>query len=172
MQVLLNNNAPHVAYVLRIITEALSRYDIRSNEFRNLVRPYFGIHTEHFLHELVNFARTNFDMVGYDQSVIYLPSRGVYISNYRLHGNQCRRCSTMIVNPTGLSNEYVPRILSPISSSSSMTSDDSDVRVVDEPVDRRGLNIRFSAVMPHSIDMPGKLFLLLQSHSMKIKSNI
>ena len=157
MQVLLNNNAPHVAYVLRIITDALTSYDIRSNEFRNLVRPYFGIHTEHFAHELANFARTNFDMVGYDQSVMYLPSRGLYLSKYRLNGIQCRRCSTTIVNPTGLMNEYVPRILSPVSSSSSMTSDDSDVRVLDDTIDRRGLNIRFSAMMPPPIDMPGNV---------------
>ncbi|XP_051164766.1 E3 ubiquitin-protein ligase Topors-like isoform X2 [Leptopilina boulardi] len=132
LQVLLNNNSPHVAYVLRIITDALTRYYIRSIEFRNLIRPYFGIHTEHFTHELANFARTSFDMVGYDQSVIYLPSR------------------------TDYTGDYGARILSPGSSSSSTTSDDSDVRVVDDTVDRRGLNLRFSTLISNSIiDMPG-----------------
>lgn len=132
LQVLLNNNSPHVAYVLRIITDALTRYYIRSLEFRNLIRPYFGIHTEHFTHELANFARTSFDMVGYDQSVIYLPSRSDYTS------------------------EFGARILSPGSSSSSLTSDDSDVRVVDETVDRRGLNLRLSTLLSNSfMDMPG-----------------
>lgn len=138
MQVLLNNNSPHVAYVLRIITDALTRYYIRSIEFRNLIRPYFGIHTEHFTHELANFARTSFDMVGYDQSVIYLPSR------------------------TDYTGDYGARILSPGSSSSSTTSDDSDVRVVDDTVDRRGLNLRFSTLISNSIiDMPGELTLFI-----------
>lgn len=73
LQVLLNNEPPHIAYVLRIITDALTQYDIRSSEFRGTVRPYFHIHTDHFVHELLNFARTNFDLVGYDQSVTYLP---------------------------------------------------------------------------------------------------
>lgn len=53
--------------------EALTRYDIRSPEFRNVVRPFFVIHADHFTHELLNFAQTNFDLVGYDQSVTYLP---------------------------------------------------------------------------------------------------
>lgn len=73
LQVLLNNNASHVAYVLRVILDALSQYDIRSPEFRDLVRPHFSTFTDHFVHELLNYARTNFDLVGYDQSVTYLP---------------------------------------------------------------------------------------------------
>ena len=73
LQVLLNNNASHVAYVLRVILDALCQYDIRSPEFRELVRPHFAAYTDHFVHELLNYARTNFDLIGYDQSVTYLP---------------------------------------------------------------------------------------------------
>lgn len=73
LQVLLNNNSSHVAYVLSIILDALSHYDIRSPEFRELVRPHISTYTDHFVHELLNYARTNFDLVGYDQSVTYLP---------------------------------------------------------------------------------------------------
>ncbi|XP_015439121.1 PREDICTED: E3 ubiquitin-protein ligase Topors-like [Dufourea novaeangliae] len=128
LQVLLNNNAPHVAYVLRVILEALSQYDIRSPEFRDLVRPYFGNFTDHFVHELLNYARTNFDLVGYDQSVTYLPQ--------------------------GLSNEYVSNIVSPASSSSSISSDDSDVRVLDEAIDLR-MNAVAPSTGPHTINVPG-----------------
>lgn len=76
---LLNNNNPHVAHVLGVINDALTRLDITSTEFADLVRPYFTTHTEHFVHELANFARTNFDLVGYDQYVTYVPN-GLYDS--------------------------------------------------------------------------------------------
>lgn len=128
LQVLLNNNASHVAYVLRVILDALSQYDIRSPEFRDLVRPHFSTFTDHFVHELLNYARTNFDLVGYDQSVTYLPQ--------------------------GLSNEYVSSVLSPAPSSASTSSDDSDVRVLDEAIDLR-MNTEMPNVGPHTINMPG-----------------
>lgn len=60
---------------------ALTRFDIRSPEFRNIVQPFFDTHTDHFAHELLNFAQTNFDLVGYDQSVTYLP-RGLYLYEF------------------------------------------------------------------------------------------
>lgn len=129
LQVLLNNNAPHVAYVMRIIMESLSRYDLRSPEFRDVVRPYFGIHAEHFVHELLNYARTGFDVIGYDQYVTYVPTHG-------------------------LSNEYVPLVTSP-SSSGSSTSNDSDVQVVDETIDTGRLNVEMPRVGPHTVEMPG-----------------
>ncbi|XP_033336680.2 uncharacterized protein LOC117226462 [Megalopta genalis] len=128
LQALLNNNTQHCAYVLRIILEALIQYDIRSPEFRDLVHPYFGTFTDHFVHELLNYARTNFDLVGYDQSVIYLPQ--------------------------GISNEYVPNIDSPTSSSNSISSDDSDVRVLDEAIDLR-MNTVTPSTGPHTISVPG-----------------
>ncbi|CAD1478421.1 unnamed protein product [Heterotrigona itama] len=128
LQVLLNNNASHVAYVLRVILDALCQYDIRSPEFRELVRPHFAAYTDHFVHELLNYARTNFDLIGYDQSVTYLPQ--------------------------GLSNEYVSNILSPTSSSTSTSSDDSDIRVLDEAIDLR-TNTDLPSVGPHTINMPG-----------------
>lgn len=60
---------------------ALTRFDIRSTEFRNIVQPFLAAHTDHFTHELLNFAQTNFDLVGYDQSVTYLP-RGLYLYGF------------------------------------------------------------------------------------------
>ncbi|KYM94807.1 hypothetical protein ALC62_14402 [Cyphomyrmex costatus] len=143
LQVLLNNEPTHVAYVLSVIMETLTQHDIRSPEFRNIVRPFFAIHTDHFAHELLNFAQTNFDLVGYDQSVTYLPR--------------------------GLSNEYATRIESPTSSSSSssttstssssssssnLTLDNSDVRILTEAIDLR-INAEMPNTLPHPISMPG-----------------
>ncbi|XP_020280572.1 E3 ubiquitin-protein ligase Topors-like isoform X2 [Pseudomyrmex gracilis] len=118
-------NAEHrVLYALNVIRDALTRYDILSAEFRNIVHPFVNIHTDHFLHELYNFAKSNFDLVGYDESVMYFPN--------------------------ALSNEYVSHVNSPATSStnnnssgssssttSSSTDDDSDVRIVDEAIDLR-----------------------------------
>lgn len=73
-------NAEHrVLYALNVIRDALTRYDILSAEFRNIVHPFVNIHTDHFLHELYNFAKSNFDLVGYDESVMYFPN-GSYLS--------------------------------------------------------------------------------------------
>ncbi|XP_012228103.1 E3 ubiquitin-protein ligase Topors [Linepithema humile] len=133
LQVLLNNEPSHCAYVLSVIMDALTQFDIRSGQFRDTVRPFFTIHTNHFAHELLNFAQTNFDLVGYDQSVTYLPR--------------------------GLSNEYA-RIVSPTpsstssSSSSSITSDNSDVRILDEAIDLR-VNTEMPSTISHPISMPG-----------------
>ena len=84
LQVLLNNNRPHIAYVMQVITDHINTYDIYSVEFRDIVRPYFGIHTEHFIHEFLNYARSNFDLVGYDQAVTYMPNRGMNLRNHFL----------------------------------------------------------------------------------------
>lgn len=87
LQVLLTNDPGIIEYVLNIITNYLTRFDIRSPEFRNIIQPFFGAHTDHFAHELLNFAQTNFDLVGYDQSVTYLP-RGLYLyMNFMIKNN-------------------------------------------------------------------------------------
>ncbi|XP_066583728.1 E3 ubiquitin-protein ligase Topors-like [Prorops nasuta] len=127
LQALLTNVAPHVAYVLQVIMQLLTEYDIRSTQFREAIRPYFGMHTSHFIYELLNFARSNLDMIGYDQRVTYM---------------------------RGLSNEYVPRIVSPTSSSNSSSTEDSDVRVLDEAIDL-SINFDLPSVGPHMNNMPG-----------------
>lgn len=60
---------------------------------------------------------------------------------------------------TGLSNEYTTRILSPASSSSSsITSDNSDVRILDEAIDLRvNTEMPILPTIPHSISIPGKI---------------
>lgn len=64
----------------------------------------------------------------------------------------------MIIFIIGLSNEYVSSVLSPAPSSASTSSDDSDVRVLDEAIDLR-MNTEMPNVGPHTINMPGKSFI-------------
>lgn len=44
-----------------------------SREFVRRVRPFVPTHTEHFVHELISFARSQFDIIGYDRYVSYHP---------------------------------------------------------------------------------------------------
>lgn len=72
LHILISNRPAHIPYILRTIMDALTRHDIRSSQFQNTLRPYFGVHTEHFIHELFNFAGTNYDLAAYDEAVTYL----------------------------------------------------------------------------------------------------
>lgn len=44
-----------------------------SRAFRQHIQPFFTRHTSHFIHELINFARSPFDIIGYDRNVQYRP---------------------------------------------------------------------------------------------------
>lgn len=44
-----------------------------SREFRRRIRTFIPNHTDHFVHELINFARSPFDIIGYDRNVAYNP---------------------------------------------------------------------------------------------------
>ncbi|XP_008554313.1 E3 ubiquitin-protein ligase Topors [Microplitis demolitor] len=132
LQTIFNSDEPHIAYVLRVITDLLTRYDMRSPEFRNSIRNFFGLETEHFIHELMNYASTDLSMAAYDDTITYYNS----------------------FPPHGLaSTAYWHHVQSQTSSSTSSTiSDDSDIRVVDhvEPS-----NLEVPSVGPHLISMPG-----------------
>lgn len=163
LQVLLQNNVHHIPYVMRVIMDCLVRHDLRSPEFRDAVRPYFHIHADHFVHELANYARTRYDLIGYDQYVTYAPTQGLYTfllpslfhKSIQIHFRNL--LSFIHFYTSGLSNEYVPLVTSP-SSSGSSTSNDSDVQVVDETIDPSRLNNEMPGVGPHTVDMPGIQF--------------
>lgn len=55
------------------IQEAMKTYDITSDACQSLIRTLVPTNTDHFLHELINYARAPFDMVGYDKHVVYSP---------------------------------------------------------------------------------------------------
>ncbi|ETN59232.1 hypothetical protein AND_009153 [Anopheles darlingi] len=63
--------------VLLEVASLMDTYDIDSDEFLCRLVPYIaGDYIDHFQHELSNFARSPYDMIGYDQCVQYEPRFG------------------------------------------------------------------------------------------------
>ena len=63
---------PHqVPYVLQLILDLIQRFNIQSPEFYEQMMPYTGTRTNHFQHEFYNFARSTYDMIGYDRNAMY-----------------------------------------------------------------------------------------------------
>lgn len=55
-----------MAFIYDLIISLLSRYDIRSREFRELLRTYFGSKTKHFQHEFYHYVLSGMRMEEYD----------------------------------------------------------------------------------------------------------
>ncbi|KAJ6642914.1 E3 ubiquitin-protein ligase Topors [Pseudolycoriella hygida] len=70
---LLNSTVHYNSFVLQSIEERITQCDLTSRAFRQHVQPFFTRHTSHFLHEFINFARSPFDIIGYDRNVQYRP---------------------------------------------------------------------------------------------------
>ncbi|KAH8270898.1 hypothetical protein KR018_011719, partial [Drosophila ironensis] len=68
---LLRNAAHSVNTVMHLINSILPMTNILGPTFRRRLTPYLGDRTSHFIHELFNFARSPFDMIGYDHVVQY-----------------------------------------------------------------------------------------------------
>lgn len=70
---LCSGGSTSINVLLQTIETLIQTHDMTSREFRRRVRSIVPSHTNHFVHELVNFARSPFDMIGYDRNVIYSP---------------------------------------------------------------------------------------------------
>ena len=70
---LLRNTDHDVTVLLEQVNAILPFNSILSPAFRRQIQPYLGTKTAHFIHELHNFARSPYDMIGYDRHVQYLP---------------------------------------------------------------------------------------------------
>lgn len=62
-----------ISYVVQRIESLIQTYDMTSFDFSSRVRLLVPNHTEHFIHELINYARSPYDLIGYDRFVTYLP---------------------------------------------------------------------------------------------------
>lgn len=71
--VLLRGNAFQIQVVMNYLPELLSLHDIQSTQFRAYFQTFLGHRTDHFIHELLNFSRSPYDMIGYDRHVRYAP---------------------------------------------------------------------------------------------------
>lgn len=72
---LADNQAPTqpITYSVQRIQTLIQTYDMTTYEFQCRVRVLVPNNTDHFIHELINFARSPYDTIGYDQNVRYLP---------------------------------------------------------------------------------------------------
>ncbi|XP_017868044.1 PREDICTED: E3 ubiquitin-protein ligase Topors isoform X1 [Drosophila arizonae] len=68
---LLRNLPQNVSEVMQLMHDILPMINIPTRTFRRRLTPYLGERTNHFIHELFNFARSPYDMVGYDRVVQY-----------------------------------------------------------------------------------------------------
>lgn len=67
-----NSSSPSVQHIVQRIEYFIQEYDMTSQEFRSNVRQFIpSQNVDHFIHELINFARSPYDMVGYDRFVTY-----------------------------------------------------------------------------------------------------
>lgn len=71
LNALLYENTQLVMHLVDFIMEQLLTHHICSRTFRNLLREYLDVKTDHFVHEFYSFMRSPFDMIGYDRGVIY-----------------------------------------------------------------------------------------------------
>ncbi|KAH8415759.1 hypothetical protein KR222_000120, partial [Zaprionus bogoriensis] len=68
---LLRATPQNVDEVMQILNNNLPMINIPTRTFRRHLSPFLGERTNHFIHELFNFARSPYDMVGYDRVVTY-----------------------------------------------------------------------------------------------------
>ena len=62
-----------VPHVLQQVLDLIERYPIQGVDFRMAMDLYLGANCAHFQHEFLNFARSVYDMVGYDRVGQYGP---------------------------------------------------------------------------------------------------
>lgn len=59
------------------ILHSIFLYEIRDPYLVSILRQHLGDHTEHFCHELYNYASSPYDMFGYDRNVVYSSTSGI-----------------------------------------------------------------------------------------------
>ncbi|XP_055608884.1 E3 ubiquitin-protein ligase Topors-like [Uranotaenia lowii] len=70
---LCRGNPAQVTMIMEDVPNLLLTHDITSTVFRERVSYWGRARTAHFIHELLNFARSPYDMIGYDRCVQYDP---------------------------------------------------------------------------------------------------
>ena len=72
LNALLENQQVHQsAYVTQKILQWIERFEIRSPEFHEKLLPFLGTRTDHFQHEFYHYARSVYDLIGYDRNATY-----------------------------------------------------------------------------------------------------
>jgi len=60
-----------MAFVFDLVVNLLHRFDIRSREFREMVKMYFGANTRQFQHEFYHFVLSGMSVEDYDRHACY-----------------------------------------------------------------------------------------------------
>ncbi|XP_051956120.1 E3 ubiquitin-protein ligase Topors-like [Xyrauchen texanus] len=71
LTVLYGSHGSLVNIVQHIIMSRITNYNMEDSAIRDELRPFLLARTDHFLHELVSFARSTLSMETYDQQAIY-----------------------------------------------------------------------------------------------------
>lgn len=71
IHVLSNNIGHRTEYITNMIQNMLEEFDISSSTFLEALEPHLILRTRHFIHEFLVFARSPYDMYGYDRNVRY-----------------------------------------------------------------------------------------------------
>ncbi|KAI8915953.1 hypothetical protein EDD86DRAFT_197281 [Gorgonomyces haynaldii] len=62
---------PDVTIIIDFVLQVMQQHDLQSDEAIQLLEEYLEDDAEHFVHELVNFARSELSMEHYDRQVQY-----------------------------------------------------------------------------------------------------
>lgn len=156
---LLNNTDHQMSYVLDTIKDELTRSDILSAEFRDRMEPYFRRRTSHFIHELHNFARSPYDMFGYDLVVRYRRRPSEVTIELSTSGSE--NDEPVIINDVPLSNLYVTAsaLLSsaePGTSSSAMEARQQNITIHSNPSQRLLAPSHSSNPVPPHVEAPSE----------------
>lgn len=65
-----------MAYTYDLVISLLLRYDIRSQDFRDLLRPYLGAKTKQFQHEFYHYVLSGMRMEEFDNVAQYHSTGG------------------------------------------------------------------------------------------------
>uniref|UniRef100_A0A8C1PBK3 E3 ubiquitin-protein ligase Topors n=1 Tax=Cyprinus carpio TaxID=7962 RepID=A0A8C1PBK3_CYPCA len=71
LTVLYGSHGSLVNIVQNIIISRIMNYNMEDSAIRDELRPFLLARTDHFLHELVSFARSTLNMEAYDQQAVY-----------------------------------------------------------------------------------------------------
>ena len=71
LRVLLGSNEEEVNFLMEYILSLITRIDMDSADFVEELRPFLLQTTDHFVHELLSFAKAPLDMTAYDECVVY-----------------------------------------------------------------------------------------------------
>lgn len=139
----LMNNSFEIEQLIPRVMDALLKYNITSRQFKRVISPYTLEHTDHFIHEFYNFARSPYDMESFSRIAQYVPRQRAQIV-------QSEPLSVPIgirIEPSSSDSDSDSSPSSP----SSVTSTDSSVLILSPGREEPTSALSFNAVEPSDV---------------------